>query len=69
MTHERFLSVSTAAAALNARGNALPECTLGKATVLYERDEHGRVYMLVGASSNVAGPRLQLLQDPAGLQA
>ena len=55
MTHERFLSVSTAAAALNARGNALPECTLGKATVLYERDEHGRVYMLVGASSNVGG--------------
>jgi hypothetical protein len=38
-----LLSVSKAAAALNAKGDALPECTLGKATILYERDEHGRV--------------------------
>jgi hypothetical protein len=64
MTHERFLSISTAAAALNARGNALPECTLGKATVLYERDEHGRVYMLVGASSNVRDPAYNSCRTP-----
>jgi hypothetical protein len=69
MTHERFLSVSKAAAALNARGNALPECTLGKATVLYERDEHGRVYIVGGRVQQRSGPRLQLLQDPAGPQA
>jgi len=55
-TSVTLLSVSKAAATLNARGNALPECTLGKATVLYERDEHGRVYMLVGASSKVWDP-------------
>ena len=55
---------SKAAAALNARGNALPECTLGKATVLYERDEHGRVYMLVGASSNVRDPAHNSCRTP-----
>ena len=71
-----LLSVSKVAAALNAKGDALPECTLGKATILYERDEHGRAYILVGASSNVRDPahnscgtpRLTRICDDTGSQ-
>ena len=63
-TSVTLLSVSKAAAALNARWNALTECTLGKATVLYERDEHGRVYMLVGVSSNVRDPAHNSCRTP-----
>jgi hypothetical protein len=63
-TSVTLLSVHKAAARLGARGDALREYTLEKATLLYELDEHGRVSMLAGASSNVRNPAHNACRTP-----
>jgi hypothetical protein len=63
-TSVTLLSVHKAAARLGARGDALREYTLENATLLYELDEHGRVYMLAGASSNVRNPAHNACRTP-----
>jgi hypothetical protein len=51
------------------QGCTFREYILENATVLYELDKHGRVYVLRGASSNLRKPRSQRLEDSAGLRA
>jgi hypothetical protein len=43
---------------------ALWKCNMGNATLLYERDEHGRVYVLVGAFSNLRDPDHNFYRTP-----
>ena len=51
-----LLSVYKAATRLGTRGGTFREYILENATILYELDEHGRVYVLRGASSNSRNP-------------
>jgi hypothetical protein len=59
-----LLSVEEVAAVTPSTATALWKRNLGNTTVLYKRDEHGRIYVLAGASSNLRDPDHNFYRTP-----